>query len=101
MKIIGYITAIIVAITLSAILNGYALSILWGWFIVPLFNLPTLNISYAIGLALTVSYLTKDFSADSNPSETFNQKLARGCVVAVLKPTLALLGGWIVTLFIH
>lgn len=30
------------------IMNGWVLSVLWGWFVVPLFNIAPLTIPYAI-----------------------------------------------------
>jgi hypothetical protein len=86
--VIGIVSALIV-------LNGWVLSILWGWFIVPLFGLPVLSIPYAIGMALIVGMFkgqTKDLSND-------DEKVA---VVAkiFLFPFIALFIGWIVKGFI-
>ena len=32
--------------------RGYTISVLWGWFVAPLFHLPTLTIASSYGLAL-------------------------------------------------
>jgi len=42
----------------AMILNGYILSIMWGWFIVPVFEVKELSIAYAIGISITVAMLT-------------------------------------------
>ncbi len=36
----------------AALWNGLALSILWGWFIVPVFSLPALSVASAAGVSL-------------------------------------------------
>lgn len=43
----------------GAMMNGWALSKLWSWFIVSTFALPALTIPAAIGVALVVNYLTQ------------------------------------------
>lgn len=47
-----------------AILDGWVLSKMWGWFIVGRFHLPPLSIPVAIGLALTVRFLTHQHAHD-------------------------------------
>lgn len=37
-----------------AIARGYCLSVLWRWFAVPIFHLPTLTIAQAIGIGMVV-----------------------------------------------
>ena len=50
--------ALPVVLVITALLNGTVLSIIWGWFVVPVFRAPSLSIAYAIGLGLVVSFLT-------------------------------------------
>lgn len=74
----------------SAILNGWVLSYLWAWFLVPLGVRP-LGVAWAIGLAVLVGLLTnhhvpvKDQKIDS-------YELLAGQIV---RPLLALLVGYI------
>lgn len=44
---------------LSYILSGWGLTILWGWFIVPKFELEALSIPQAIGFMLVIAFVTK------------------------------------------
>lgn len=67
MKIIGYITLTVGLLVYSALLNGWALSKLWVWFIASTFGLPILTLPQAIGFAMVVSYLT--FKHDSKDAE--------------------------------
>lgn len=87
--------AVIGIVSLLVVLNGWALSVLWGWFIVPLFGLPVLSIPYAIGIALIAGMLkghTKDPDTDDDKAAV----LAK----IFLFPFIALFIGWIVKGFI-
>jgi hypothetical protein len=80
------------------ILRGYAVAVLWAWFIVPLFGLPQLNIPYAIGLALTVSLVHPRVRPKSTqpPAEALGERIAESLILTGT----ALLIGWIVKGFL-
>jgi len=96
MKVLGYITAFIALIVVSATMNGWALSILWEWYLVPIFDIPKISIPSAIGIALIVGYLTHQQqdvdTEDYSPAEV----MTRAIIIAFTKPLLALLFGWVV-----
>jgi len=97
--ILGLVAAFVVAIVIGAILDGLVLSILWGWFIVPVFNFPSLSLVPAIGLALVVSHLTSQ-RADCKPKENDNgNTITKVVTIVLLRPLLVLLFGWILHLF--
>jgi hypothetical protein len=73
-------------------IQGWVLSIMWGWFIVPLFHLPPLSILQAIGLTLVVVLLTGSASKTAQTSEERVTNIATG----VIGPFIALLVGWII-----
>ncbi|TAL42349.1 MAG: hypothetical protein EPN91_08195 [Salinibacterium sp.] len=53
--------AVVVSIPLSvvtALVRGWAVAKLWGWFVVPVFGLPLLSYAAAFGLALLTGLLT-------------------------------------------
>ena len=54
MGCIGWLAYTLIVIIGGSIVGGWALSVMWGWFIVPLFNLPTLGIAQAVGLMCVV-----------------------------------------------
>lgn len=88
---------ILAVIPLSVIVNGYVLTVLFKWFLVPL-GLAPISIPTAIGIAMIVSYLT--YKIDTNkPEKTLNDALADLGAAIVVKPLAALAGGYIVTLF--
>ena len=98
MAIIGVIGFIAVSF-LNYILNGFALTVLWGWFIVPVFGLPVLAIVPAIGLVLVVGFLTHRVTKKSDSKST-SDMLVEALIASLLNPLVFLLIGWIVTLFL-
>lgn len=86
-------------IVVTSIFNGYVLSVLWGWFIVPTFvGAPQLLVVTAIGITLVVQYLTHqiDDGGKKEDDDKFGQKMVKTTVYAIAKPLLALFIGWIV-----
>lgn len=81
-------------LVLAWILNGFALKILWGWFMVPVFSLPALTIPAALGIGIVVSFLT-------HHSGTTQQRGDRSwsAMHLVTRPILAVVLGAIVNLF--
>lgn len=95
MTAFGLVLLSIVGIVVSVTLNGYALSVLWGWFVVPALGAPALRIPYAIGLSLVVAMLTHQQRKSEHTPE-FAEALLSGLIT----PFLMLLLGWIVKQFI-
>lgn len=71
-----------------AILRGWVLAKLWGWFVVPLGVVP-ITIPWGIGIALVMGM----FQSRSYPKE---EKEWAGLGFAIISPLFALLVGWIV-----
>ena len=86
----------LVLIPLLAILQGWVLTVLWGWFVVPTFHAPELNIVTAIGLTLVVG-MFKGYSVKTG-KKSENEKLTEA-VAVVIMPFIFLFLGWIVHLF--
>lgn len=99
MKALGWVTAFVGLMVFNSILSGYALSVLWAWFIVKTFGVPALTIPSAIGLAITVSYLTHQIDSDSK-NEGAGLMLAKGLIIGIAKPAIALATGWVVVQFV-
>ena len=100
LAILGGIVGVAVLMVASSIFNGYALSVLWGWFVVPTFGVPVLGIVPAIGIAMVVSYLTHQIDTHKKEEKrSFGKTIAHSTVFAILKPSLALFFGWVVHLF--
>jgi hypothetical protein len=103
MKHIGQITLALLSMFITTSLNGWALSKLWAWFIIPVFAAPALSIPYAIGLSLIVGYLTYQYDArkeEADKKEEVGLIIFRGFCIGAFKPLLCLGFGWVVTLFL-
>lgn len=100
MDIIGKVVVGSVIVMFSSVLNGYVLSILWDWFIVLKFGLASLSIPEAIGLSLTIGFLT--FKADKNDDtqDDFAKIMIRGISICIGKAIVGLSGGYVITLFL-
>ena len=94
------LTIVLIFTIVGAIVGGYVLSVMWGWFIVPLFGLPLLSIPYAIGLNLIVSFLTQPNYKPSSDKEKAISKVVAEIMVGAFSPLMYLGIGWIVLQFI-
>jgi len=93
------IIVVLLMIPISVLLDGWALTILWDWFIAGLFELPVLTLGAAIGVSLVVKYLTyqrDDNAGSGNDDDDSNSKMVKVIIYAICKPFLALLFGYIV-----
>lgn len=49
---------VVFMIIANHIANGYALAIMWKWFVVPIFNVASLSVVQALGLVIVCSFAT-------------------------------------------
>lgn len=82
----GLLLVALAALVLMPIYQGFILSIVWVWFMVP-FGLPAIGIAWAIGLTIVVRLITHTNRAE--PEEEKSKKTAR-LVGAMLAPLCAL-----------
>ena len=92
---IAFLIAMIIP---SVMWSGYVLSIMWGWFIVPTFGLPPLQIEVAIGISGIVSFIvpTSDCERKEIDDDGIGHTVLTGVLKAFGKPAIFLLFGWIV-----
>jgi len=96
----GLVVYILVVMVVAAICVGWAIKILWGWFIVPIFGLPILTAAQAIGIGMTVGLLTGK-SATTKKEEGDTLELAiKAMTYAVGMPAMTVGIAWIVTQFL-
>jgi len=89
-----FVPMLVVITLVFTIWDGWVLSVLWRWFAVPIFHLPSITISTAIGIALICGLLTHQYQVD--PKETASgQKLIR-FLAPFIGGTIALIVGYIV-----
>lgn len=78
--------------------QGFVLTKLWAWFIVPVFGLPALGLVPAIGLAAVITYLTTSVPHDIK-DKGYSDLVGHQVSVGLILPAFALLTGWFWHLF--
>lgn len=92
-----FVVAIFSIIVLASITHGFVLSILWGWFLVPL-GAPALGIAHTIGIALLTRYLT--YHHNNCEKEKEENPIVKVVAQVFIHPMMVLFVGWIVHLFL-
>lgn len=95
--ILNLIVGLISLVVISVVLRAWVLTVLWGWFLVPV-GVFELSITTAIGVSIIVNLFTQHLAKDSS-DEDGKQGMINGMIQAVVGPLIALLLGWIVTWF--
>lgn len=93
--ILGGLAAIILLIVWGGFWTGLALSVLWGWFIVPVFGLPVLSIAQAYGIALVVACVASKSSPEKEQGG-FGAVLGNAFIRPPVVAAFVLLVGYIV-----
>lgn len=96
----GLLALVVVSVVVSALMNGWVLSVLWGWFVVPLFNVQPLSVATAIGLSLAIGMLVSRESSSSDEKKDLSDAIAGVVVRVVFASLFTLFFGWIVKLFV-
>lgn len=80
---------------IGVVWSGFVLSILWGWFAVPIFGLPPIGLAGAIGVATVVGLLTHQYVNTSSDQD--KTKAAWNAVgYMAIRPLFALITGFVV-----
>lgn len=87
----GLVIGVIVAIFLYCIYNAWVLTILWGWFIVPL-GVKALSIAHAYGFTLVTGLLLSNRGIKENKGK---EDWVGSIITWLLLPAVALFFGWI------
>ena len=83
---------------ISLLLKGYVLSVLWSWFIVPIFGLPVLSLPVAIGICIIIGMFidnNKDNEAKTVDDDKKTEEIFKS-ILRFLAPLAALFTGWVV-----
>jgi len=95
MRVTIYVIGGLLATIAGIVWKGFVLTVLWGWFVVPLFRLPELTIPAALGLSLVVGYMTKD-GQQMKTGEDFGGAVFKALIALALKPAVTLGVGWVI-----
>jgi hypothetical protein len=90
---------VIASLAIMAVLGGWVFTILWGWFIQPIFGAPVPPLPLAMGLLLTVRYLFSSHNWNEK-SENSWEYVAKLIAVAIFGPFLSLGFGYLIHLFV-
>lgn len=93
--LLGGFAALIIAIVWAGAWAGLTLSVLWGWFVVPLFGVPALSVAQAYGLGLVVRAASGLKDPDSKDKGGFGLAIARMVLLPPFICGLFLLFGWV------
>ncbi len=114
---LGLMIFFVLSLLVASVLNGWVLTMLWGWFVVPTFpNIPSLALIPAIGIAMTMRFLIGQYKpATTEESEKNDRKLTdeehwenikkawgkwtEATFQILMAPLMILLFGWILHFF--
>lgn len=91
--------ALFIGTVLGTIVNGWALMTLWGWFIVPVFELPPLTTVQAIGVAMVISFLTKRHDLSEQRKRSTSEMISLLIGSSFLLPVVTVVIGFVVHQF--
>jgi hypothetical protein len=100
MKVFGWFFVLVCTFILSPVWTGYVLSLLWMWFVVTAFHVPTISIPVAIGLGIVVRMFAQEMPDQNKKDEDASKAMIRLCCYAFISPLIALIFGAIVHLFV-
>ncbi len=94
MEKFGKFMAVVLAIIVNAIVNGFVFQKMWLWFIVPIFSTHPIKIVEAIGVVLLI-----DFIRSKRDKDKVWEILTLNIVFNVMMAVVTLLGGYIIKMF--
>ncbi len=98
---LGMSTVFFISLVLSSIWQGFVLVKVWGWFVVPTFELTALSIPVAIGLVCVMRMLTGLYNQATvfNKDDTAHEKFGKAIGVMFVAPLMLLVIAWVATWF--
>lgn len=91
---VGLVTLMLILGIIGMLVGGWAFMLLWGWFIVPPFELPNLTLLQSIGLVLVITFFR--YPMQKQEKQEMAEYVGQIIGASIVSP-LAFLGiGWIV-----
>lgn len=93
---VGLFSPLVLAAWLTPVvlMRAWALTVMWGWYIVPAFGAQPLRIVFAFGIAMIAAALTRTTRVQEKDSKF------RTFVMPLIDPLLMLAFGWVGSLFV-
>jgi len=101
-SVCGGILIFVIASFFASIYNGFVLSMMWKWFIVPTFGAPVIGLIPAVGISMLVGNLTyqkNDCECEKKENKGFVWSILEAFVYSVIMSSFTLFFGWIAHLF--
>lgn len=98
--LLGGLAALVMTFIWAAAWSGFTLSVLWGWFVVPLFSLPALSVAQAYGVALVLRAANGLKYSDKGAKEGLGSTLSKMLLLPPFVCGLFLLFGWVAKSFV-
>lgn len=100
---LGLITSILLLLVVGTLVDGWALSVIWNWFIPTLFKLTPLTLWQAIGVSMVFELFTRNNKKAKEKSDsdakTAGQVVVASLVEVITVPVLSVFIAWIVLQF--
>lgn len=96
--VVGLLTVVALAALIgvvgiySVLSYGYVISVLWGWFVVPVFGLPAIGLVQAYGLALVGALAFSTVPKGDDDGAYW--------ATILLRPWIVLVIGWVLTFWV-
>ncbi|MCX7241547.1 MAG: hypothetical protein NTU86_14030 [Burkholderiales bacterium] len=101
MEVVLLVAFVPILAVLSAVANGWALSVLWGWFIAPTFALPHLSIPLAIGVIMTARLVNQpQYDGEKYKDKPLSEYVGIALGMTIIGPLTSVFLGWLVRQFV-
>lgn len=100
LQVLGGFAAIVISLAYGALVSGWAMSMIWGWFVTPVFALPALTILQAYGLMLVARLFQYLPATEKKEGKTFGQIIGAGMAKNTAVAFLVVGVGYIVKAFV-
>jgi len=99
---VGMLISYVLLLALGLVLNGWALSTVWNWYIPSIFNLPYLTLWQSVGVSMVFELFT-GVKSRSNKSETSNKTYGEvfleSFLTVIITPVIIVFVAWVVYQF--
>jgi type IV secretory pathway TrbF-like protein len=96
--VVGFLS-FVAMIVISAMVGGAVFQSFWTWFVVPIFNWPTLGLAQALGLLATTRLAAMSVSHADTAKRTWDDHVTRWLAMLVVY-LIIWLTGWIIKGFL-
>ncbi|WP_319228437.1 hypothetical protein [Draconibacterium orientale] len=102
MKRFNEVSMVCILLVFASVVNGFVVMKLWGWFIVPAFEIRPLHMVEAIGIMLFVRFAENRLAVrkKENEDRSFLVILQENIFLVIFFGAFTLLIGWIISLFL-